>query len=120
MTYSKLFFAILLICLNSIFITNASASEKGLASYYAHKFHGRKTASGQRYDERKLTAAHNKLAFGSKVRVTNIKNKRSVVVIINDRGSFRKPIIDLSYAAAQKLGMIKAGLAQVKVTILKP
>jgi rare lipoprotein A len=105
--------------LSLVFITDVSATEKGLASYYAHKFHGRKTASGERYDERKLTAAHNKLPLGSKVRVTNLKNKRTIVVTINDRGSFKKPIIDLSYAAAKKLGMIKLGLAPVTVTVLK-
>ncbi|MDQ7091608.1 MAG: septal ring lytic transglycosylase RlpA family protein [Methylococcales bacterium] len=120
MKLNKLFFPFFLIGLTSLCITHVSASEKGVASYYAAKFQGRKTASGQRYDKRKLTAAHNGLAFGSKVKVTNLRNHRSVVVTINDRGAFRKRLIDLSYAAAKKLGFVKKGLAKVNVTVLKP
>ena len=119
MQFSKIIFTVFLIYLNPLTALNISAAEKGVASYYAQKFHGRKTASGQRYDKRKLTAAHNKLAFGSKVKVTNLKNKKSVIVTINDRGAFKKRLIDLSYAAAKKLGLIKRGIGQVKVTVLK-
>jgi len=120
MKLKKLFFMLFFIGLVAVFMTNTLASEKGIASYYASKFQGRKTASGQRYDKRKLTAAHNGLVLGSKVRVTNLKNKRSVVVTINDRGAFKNRLIDLSYAAAKKLGFVKAGLARVKVTVLNP
>ncbi len=119
MQLSKIIFTVFLIYLNPLTTLNSSAAEKGVASYYAHKFQGRKTASGQRYDKKKLTAAHNKLAFGSRVKVTNLKNKKSVIVTINDRGAFRKRLIDLSYAAAKKLGLIKQGVGQVKITVLK-
>jgi rare lipoprotein A len=89
---------------------------EGLASYYAHKFHGRTTANGETYDETKMTAAHRKLAFGTRVRVTNLTNNKSVVVRINDRGPFVDGrIIDLSFAAAKKLDYIKKGVIRVRV-----
>jgi rare lipoprotein A len=88
----------------------------GRASYYGKKFQGRRTASGERYDMRALTAAHPRLPFGTVVTVTNMKNGRSVKVRINDRGPFIKGrIIDLSYAAARKLGMLSKGVARVRV-----
>ena len=88
----------------------------GVASYYAAKYHGRTTASGETFDNGKLTAAHRTLPFGTTVRVTNLTNGRSVVVRVNDRGPFvAGRIIDLSRAAAQRLDMIEAGLARVKV-----
>jgi rare lipoprotein A len=91
----------------------------GLASYYGSKFHGRRTASGERYDMYDLTAAHPVLKFGSRVEVTNLKNGRKVRVRINDRGPFRKGrIIDLSYAAAKKIGMLTRGLVKVRVKLL--
>ncbi len=120
MIFKNLFFSLCFISLIPVFINNTLASEKGTASYYSSKFQGRKTASGQRYDKRKLTAAHKHLPFGSKVKVTNLSNNRSVIVTINDRGKFRKRLIDLSYAAAKKLKFVKRGLAKVKVTVLKP
>lgn len=88
----------------------------GLASYYGRKFHGRRTASGERYDMKAMTAAHPVLAFGSRVEVTNLKNGRKVQVRINDRGPFIKGrIIDLSYAAAKRIGMLSQGVAKVSV-----
>ena len=91
----------------------------GTASYYAARFHGRKTASGKIYDENQLTAAHRTLPFGTRVRVTNIKNDRSVVVTINDRGPFnRRRVIDLSRHAAEVLGFVEAGTARVALEIL--
>ncbi len=91
----------------------------GLASYYGGQFHGRRTASGERYDMYGLTAAHPVLAFGSRVEVTNLKNGRKVRVRINDRGPFKKGrIIDLSYAAARKIGMLKRGIARVKIRVM--
>lgn len=88
----------------------------GKASYYHNKFNGRRTASGEIFSNKKLTAAHRSLPMGTYVRVTNLKNKRQVTVRINDRGPFVKGrIIDLSRAAAQKIGMIHAGVAEVKV-----
>jgi len=90
----------------------------GLASYYGKKFHGRRTASGERYDMHAMTAAHKSLAFGAIIRVTHLKNGRSVKVRINDRGPFVKGrIIDLSYAAAKELKMLTAGVAQVKISV---
>lgn len=90
--------------------------ESGLASFYGAKYHGRLTASGERFDMYALTAAHPRLAFGTRVRVTHLANGRSVTLRINDRGPFLKSrVIDLSLAAAAELGMVEAGLAQVRV-----
>lgn len=91
----------------------------GVASYYAQKFNGRETANGDIYSHDKLTAACNVLPLGTWVRVTNLKNKRSVVVFVNDRlHPKNKRIVDLSYSAAKKLGYVHSGLAQVKVEVL--
>lgn len=93
--------------------------EEGQASYYAHKFQGRPTASGAIYDENKLTAAHKTLPFGTTVRVTNQNNGKKVVVVINDRGPFVKGrIIDLSWRAAGEVDMIAAGVVPVRVEVL--
>lgn len=94
--------------------------QRGKATWYGGKFHGRKTASGERFDKHAMTAAHRKLKFGTRVRVTNQKNGRSVVVRINDRGPFggKGRIIDVSEAAARKLGMIRAGVVPVHVEVL--
>lgn len=90
----------------------------GLASYYGKKFHGRKTASGERFNMYAMTAAHKGLPFGAMVKVTHLKNGRSVTVRINDRGPFgRGRIIDLSYAAAKHLGMISQGVAKVRLRV---
>ena len=95
------------------------AIEEGQASYYAHKFQGRPTASGVIYDENKLTAAHKTLPFGTTVRVTNRNNGKKVVVVINDRGPFVEGrIIDLSWRAAGDLDMIAAGVVPVRVEVL--
>ena len=92
----------------------------GIASYYGRRFHGRRTANGERFNMRAMTAAHKTLPFGTKVRVTNPRNGRSVVVRINDRGPFiRGRTIDLSRAAAQKIGMISRGHARVTMEIVK-
>ena len=91
----------------------------GVASYYGRPYHGRRTASGEIYDMRKMTAAHRTLPFGVNVRVTELSSNRSVVVRINDRGPFKRGrIIDLSLAAAQNLGIIQKGSATVKLEIL--
>lgn len=92
---------------------------KGKASWYGSKFHGNKTANGEKYNMYELTAAHKTLPFDTKVRVVNLKNKKSVIVRINDRGPFAKNrIIDLSYKAAKKIGIDKTGTARVKLFIL--
>jgi len=94
--------------------------ELGKASYYADKFQGRSTASGELYDRNKLTAAHPKLPFGTRCRVTNLTNGKVVEVRINDRGPFSKSrIIDLSYRAAEQLDGIRAGVFDVKVEVLR-
>lgn len=91
----------------------------GTASFYAAKFHGRRTASGQRFDMHALTAAHRTLPFGSKLRVTNTRNGKSVVVTINDRGPFHgSRVLDVSPAAAERLSMVRAGSAKVRLELL--
>ena len=93
--------------------------ERGIASYYGKKFHGRRTASGERFNMHELTAAHRTLPFGTVVRVKNLNNGREVRVRINDRGPFKKGrIIDLSRAAAKKLNMIEAGVAPVRIKVV--
>jgi rare lipoprotein A len=88
----------------------------GQASWYGGKFHGRRTASGERFDQNRLTAASRTLPLGSRARVTNLENGRSVVVRITDRGPYaRRRVIDLSRAAAHQLGMVKRGTARVRV-----
>lgn len=91
----------------------------GLASFYAKKFHGRKTANGEIHSRDQYTAACNVLPLNTWVKVTNLKNKRTVVVKINDRlNSKNKRLIDLSRCAAEKLKIISAGIVKVKVEIL--
>ena len=91
----------------------------GQASWYGPGFHGRLTASGEVYNQNALTAAHPSLGFGTRVRVRNLNNGRSVVLRINDRGPYAQGrVIDVSAAAAQSLGMIQSGVAPVEVTIL--
>ncbi len=89
---------------------------EGQASWYGQRHHGRRTASGERFDQHALTAAHRSLPFGSRVKVTHLRSQRSVVVRINDRGPYgRGRIIDLSRAAAERLGMLRSGVAPVRV-----
>ena len=93
---------------------------KGMASWYGPGFNGKRTASGERFNQGKLTAAHKTLPFGTLVRVTNLQNARTVEVRINDRGPFvRGRIIDLSRGAAERLDMIRTGVVPVEVMILR-
>ena len=95
--------------------------QRGTASWYGRKFHGRLTSSGERYDMYAMTAAHTILPIPSYVKVTNLSNGKSVVVRVNDRGPFHSErIIDLSYTAAYKLGFVGAGSAQVEVEAILP
>jgi len=95
--------------------------QKGSASWYGPTFHGRTTASGERYNMLDLTAAHKSLPFDSYVRVTNLANARALVVRINDRGPFvRGRIIDLSYTAAKILDIPERGSARVRLEVMKP
>lgn len=96
----------------------AGWSQEGEVSYYAEKFHGRKTASGRRFDKNAFTAAHRSLAFGTKVEVTNLSNGKSVIVEINDRGPYAEDrILDLSPAAARKIGLIGQGTAKARIVV---
>jgi rare lipoprotein A len=96
-------------------------TESGKASFYADKFNGRNTASGEPYRPGKLTAAHNTLPFGTVVRVTNPQNHRSVKVTVHDRGPHaRGRIIDLSKKAARKIDIIDAGVAPVTLRVVRP
>lgn len=91
----------------------------GVASYYGRRFHGRKTANGERFNMNAMTAAHKTLPFGTKVRVTNRRNGQSVIVRINDRGPFTPGrTIDLSRAAASQIGLIQRGHAKVTLDIV--
>ena len=95
--------------------------QRGMASWYGRRFHGNKTSSGERYDMYAMSAAHPTLPIPSYVKVTNLANGRSVVVRVNDRGPFHASrIIDLSYAAAYRLGFIQAGSARVEVESVLP
>ena len=91
----------------------------GLASWYGAKHHGKRTASGEIFDQKKFTAAHRTLPWGSIVKITNLDNGKSVEVRINDRGQFKKGrIIDLSRAAARALGMLQSGVGPVQMELL--
>lgn len=99
---------------------NQQFSEKGFASYYGTRFHGKLTASGEKFNMHALTAAHKKLPFNTLVRIKNLKNGKSVVVRINDRGPYIKGrIIDLSYGAAKKIGLIKVGTTCVELEVVE-
>jgi rare lipoprotein A len=97
-----------------------TVSETGKASYYADKFNGRKTANGETFRQRKKTAAHRTVPFGTKIKVQNLDNGRTLKVRVNDRGPFvAGRIIDLSKKAARRLGMIDAGTANVAIKYKK-
>jgi rare lipoprotein A len=111
-------FAVLLLMLAAVSLF-AQNELQGLASWYGGKFHGRLTSSGEVFDTNELTAAHRTLPFGTRVKVTNLDNGRSVVVKINDRGPFVEPrILDLSRAAAEELAMVDTGVALVSLEII--
>lgn len=96
-----------------------SVVQTGLASWYGSRFHGRLTASGERYNQYAMTAAHKTLPFGSRVRVTNLNTGQAIEVRINDRGPYiRGRIIDLSYAAARRISVRKPGTAPVQIEVL--
>lgn len=96
-------------------------SKEGKASYYHDKFHGRMTASGTIFNQNEMTCAHKTLPFGTKLEVTNLSNNKTVVVTVTDRGPFIEGRhIDLSYAAAEKLGFINKGVQRVNFEIIKP
>jgi rare lipoprotein A len=99
--------------------TNEGYSEKGIASWYGKKFHGRKTATGEIYDMYQMTAAHKTLPLPSYAEVTNLNNGLKIIVRVNDRGPFHSGrVIDLSYAAALKLGVLKTGVTDVQLDVI--
>lgn len=101
--------------------SSAGYKEKGISSWYGKKFHGHRTSSGEIYNMYAMTAAHKTLPLPTYVRVTHLKNGRSVIVKVNDRGPFHQGrIIDLSYSAAKKLGVTATGTAAVEVVALDP
>ncbi|MBI5323740.1 MAG: septal ring lytic transglycosylase RlpA family protein [Ignavibacteriae bacterium] len=98
----------------------AGQTFRGIASFYADKFHGRKTSSGEIFDMNGFTAAHRTLPFGTKLQVTNLKNGKSVIVKVNDRGPFKEErILDLSRAAAESIDMVNDGTAEVEIKVLE-
>ncbi len=116
---SPISWALALVLTFALPMASAAETQTGEASYYAESLVGNKTARGEPSDSSAMTAAHRTLPFGTRVRVTNLRNGRSVVVRINDRGPYIKGrIIDLSKAAAHKIGMQKAGVVPVTVAVL--
>jgi rare lipoprotein A len=110
---------ILIFCLIAPMLVSMGQSQTGKASFYADKFEGHPTASGEKYKHNKLTAAHKTLPFGTVVRVTNLANGSTVDVVINDRGPYVDGrVIDLSRSAAEKLGFINLGVTDVKLDII--
>jgi rare lipoprotein A len=96
-------------------------AQEGLVSWYGAAFHDRPTANGERFDSNGLTMAHPTLPFGTEVKVTNLRNGRSVVVRVNDRGPHvGKRIADLSRAAAAQIGMLKRGVVRARIEVLEP
>lgn len=120
----KYFYIVLLLVITFICISfkqkeNANAAAYGVATFYSDCFQGKKTANGERYDKNKLTAAHRSLPFGTKIKITNVNNKKSTVVRINDRGPWIKGrLLDVSRLAATKLGMVSAGKVSVKMEVI--
>ncbi|MFD2036259.1 septal ring lytic transglycosylase RlpA family protein [Belliella marina] len=116
--YKFILGCIILVCIFSS--CSQKATQSGKASYYHDKYHGKQTSSGEKYRKSKLTAAHKTLPFGTKVKVINQSNGKSVKVRINDRGPFvGGRIIDLSKRAAKQIDMIDAGVADVKIKYKK-
>ena len=113
-------FALAVLALTLPFGANATVTvQEGLVSWYGEHFHARPTASGELFDSTAMTMAHPSLPFGTKVKVTNLRNGRSVVVRVNDRGPFvGQRIADLSQAAASYIGMLRRGIAHARLEVL--
>lgn len=116
----KLFKLLLFILTASTLTVQASDNFEGAASFYADKFEGRKTANGEIYIHNKFTCAHKTLPFGTKLKVTNLTNNKTVIVTVNDRGPYiGTRVIDLSKSAAQEIKMVNQGVARVAIQILR-
>lgn len=107
-------------CISICCYAQIGYTQKGKASYYHDKFHGRRTACGEKFNQQSLTGAHRKLLFNTLVKVTNLNNDKSVIVRINDRGPYKYEgrIIDLTLAAAKKIGVIRRGVVPVKIEVV--
>ena len=111
---------IALFALCNIFTLTIQAQSDGKASYYSNGLHGRKMSNGERYDCNAFTCAHRTLPFGTRLKITNPRNGKSVIVRLTDRGPFvRGRVVDLSYAAARELGTLASGVAYVKVELVR-
>ena len=111
---------VMLVVVGTAVMAAAQSAEEGVANIYSDNFQGKKTASGEAYDKNGLTAAHKKLAYGAKVKVTNVANGKSVVVTVNDRMAASNPaVIDVTRRAAEELGFISAGKTKVKLEVQK-
>ena len=118
--FINLIASVLLIMLAACGGSKSAFTQSGQGSYYADKFAGKRTASGTPYRPGKLTAAHNTLPFGTKIKVTNTRTGRSVKVTVNDRGPHVKGrIVDLSKKAARKIGLVDAGVAPVQLKVVR-
>ena len=110
----------LLVFASSVQSASVGDTETGIAAYYSNVFHGRRTANGERYDKNAYTAAHKRLPFGTRVRITNLENGKSVVLKINDRGpSTENRIVDVSRRASRDLGFIRQGLTEVRLEVIQ-
>ena len=119
MNFKKNFTLCFCIICYKLAIAQIGFTQTGNASFYAAKFNGRKTSSGEIFNSNALTAAHRELAFNTMVRVTNLANNKSIMVRINDRGPFKKErILDLSRAGAEQLDMVRQGTAYVKIEVV--
>ena len=111
---------IALFALCNVFTLTIKAQSDGKASYYSNGLHGRRMSNGERYDRNAFTCAHRTLPFGTRLKITNPRNGKSVIVRVTDRGPFvRGRVVDLSYAAARELGTIASGVAYVKVELVR-
>jgi len=120
-TYRLILVMLLFVIPGTIQAASTADVQEGEASYYADSLNGNKTASGEPYNKNAFSAAHNSLPFGTKVRVTYLKSGQSVEVVINDRGPHAKDrIIDLSGAAAKKIGLTDAGHGKVRLEVIEP
>jgi rare lipoprotein A len=117
----KNLFCFFLFILPGLLPAQTQAEQTGTASYYAKKFEGRRTSSGEKFSNKKLTAAHKTLPYGTRLKVTNLSNNKSVIVVVNDRLPKKSTrCIDLSQKAAKELDFIRAGKAKVKIEIIQP
>ena len=111
---------IALFTLCNIFTLTIQAQSDGKASYYSNGLNGRRMSNGERYDRNAFTCAHRTLPFGTRLKITNPRNGKSVIVRVTDRGPFvRGRVVDLSYAAARELGTLASGVAYVKVELVR-